>query len=603
MFNRRYSTGLRYPIINTRFLEIILKALTCTKTDLSRKSIANIKQLMESLDINYYSKDIDVYGLIQSINIALTHRTKMGSKIRKKSIITEIQITLPENYNDVKTNIIEPIIETSDDNTLDVEIEIMNKTIDLYLKYGSVINSKDKLSKILVSISSGNVMNMTESIRDLREVINYMSEEFRKSDNINTDIIHSTDEDFYDLMKDAYTDAISNKAVLKTGLKMFNDMISPAGGFYLGGYYMFYASINSFKSALLQYIAKWIRKYNSDAFMEEYTRTGKIPTVIYYSLENSKFENAKREFTMNTGKNIEDCSSVDAMLNMFKTKYEETNTIIDVVSVYEQASVVRVSDITKLIDELNDNGHKVVAVIIDYLELLRPEDEDINAENRIKLANISTRLLGLATSRNVAVITAQQINRDGESSLQDQKDRGSVNIVKALGRRYIGEAYGIDKPVIWSAYIAQERSVYDNKLYLTIKREKSRYRRTTTDYFVHELINNFYIQDDIYSDEILSKKAIMPEVTNEIEKNEEIIVGKRGVTNLTRKNNTNNKPKEKKEEDNTSPTTLIEELELKSSIALFNKIEYTDFIFPNLFCIDECNNIDGYIYPDGFWAT
>jgi uncharacterized protein YoxC len=69
-----------------------------------------------------------------------------------------------------------------------------------------------------------------------------------------------------------------------------------------------------------------------------------------------------------------------------------------------------------------------------------------------------------------------------------------------------------------------------------MKRGKCRYRRTDVNYFVQELVNGFYIEDDLLTDHVNSKAAIMPvadkevkEISESVKKEFDKPIGDRGT--------------------------------------------------------------------------
>lgn len=515
---------LKLPIINERFLTSLLKILSSNKSVISKKALFNIDYLLNMIDIPYYSKDMNVYSIILAIQIAIKQREN-DVTIDADNLLSEIIAVIPESYNEQIKNIIEPTINLGKNLNSPTEVEKINSLIDLYLKHSTILLTKEKLSNALTEITSGNVTNLQASIDNYRNIVESISDEFRRTDSTtNNNTIHSNDEEFMDILVETYEQLKNPKCNLVTGLKMFNEMLSEEGGFRNGCFYIIYAQINSFKSATLEYCKKWIRKYNGDNFKKMLSETGLIPTILFYSLENTKTENMQRDFYMETGIQLKDVKSVEEAKKLWKEHYNSTNSPINVTYVYAESNTVKVSDVRRKIRSLKDEGYKVICTIIDYLELLRAEDEDIHLENRLKLGYISNALHVLAVSEDIVCISAMQLNRAAESAIMDLRNKGQTNIINQIGSmQFIGESYGIEKPVDGSFYIGIERSIYDNKLYLAIKRGKLRYKRTPVQYFVTELKNGFYIEDDYGTDKVTSLPSISPNANVEELEIEEVI--------------------------------------------------------------------------------
>lgn len=574
---------LKLNIINERFLSSVLKVLSADIV-LSKKLLGNIEYLFEIIDINFYKKDANVFSLILAIQIANKRRQTIPN-YNADDMISEIDVMISETYDKQKKDIIFPIIKSS--KVINpTELQFVNKTIENRLKYSGIILTKDKMMNALTEITSGNPNNLEEAISKYRNTIDSIEEEFRKTDSvINNDIINSVDEDFIDILMETYDEVKNPKYTLKTGLKYFNKFLSEEGGFKNGCYYILYAQINSFKSALLQYCEKWIRKYNWEIFQKNFNETGNIPTIAFWSFENTKKENMQREFYMETGEQLKDMTSKEEARIKWERAYNSTGSMINVAYIYAETNTVKVSDMRRTVRSLNESGYKVICVIVDYLELIRAEDEDIRLENRLKLGYISNQLHVLAVTEDIPVITAQQMNRAAEAAISDLRQKGQTNIIDQMGSmQYIGESYAIEKPADFSAYIGTERSIYDNKLYLTMKRGKCRYRRTDLSYFVQELQNGFYIEDDYLTDKVNSKNAIMPVADKEIKEISESVkkefekdpISERGSRTIRdskheviRKKKEDSKPKivEEKEKITEETSNVIDNILGKKKIA------------------------------------
>ncbi|MBR1818199.1 MAG: hypothetical protein IJ772_05045 [Bacilli bacterium] len=530
---------LKLPIINERFLASILKVLS-SQLQLTKRFLSNVEYLFNLIDMQYYSKDVEVFVLIKSCIIAVKHR-RMSPSFDPNDLIGEISSVIPESFSDTITNLIIPTINLGFQSKNPSELQNINDIVDIYLKYAAIIISKDKMNAALTNITSGSMESLQKSVSNYRNLIDQTAEEFRKTDSVsNSNIINSIDEDFTEILMETYDELKNPKYSLKTGLKMFNQMLSEEGGFKSSCYYIFYALVNSFKSGMLQYCEKWIRKYNSDNYLKLFNETGLIPTILYYSFENTRTENMQREFYMETGIQLKDVATKEEAKRLWQEHYNSTGSIINVAYVYAEANTVRVSDMRRQIHALNDAGYKVIAVIADYLELIRPEDEDMNSENRLKLGYISNAFHVMTVTEDIVGITAQQMNRAAEAAISELRNKGVSNLIDQVnGMQYIGESIGIEKPADVSMYIGTERSIYDNELYLTIKRGKCRYRQTPTRYMVNKLKNGFYIEDDLLTDKVLSKPAIAPETEGDVKE----------ITNVVSRTMIAQKKKDEEKED------------------------------------------------------
>jgi len=511
---------------------------------INKKLINNTLKLFEMIDLKYYSKDLTINVLLQILQILIEYRMdgtfdNGNNDYIKDTIINRINSEVPEVYNDIKNNIILPIIS----NTLEVkqkDIDTIAEAVELNVKFGTILREKDKLSDILTDLSSSNVSNLKKAIKDYETFIGDMQNEFKNSTLYTNkeEFVHLLDSDFPDnYLREIYKKIKNPKANLITGLKLFNKILSVKGGFLNGKYYMFYADVNSFKSALLQHISRWLQRYNNNSYYLRYLETKKQPTILHINLENFLQEDAERFYKMYTKKNLGEYQNFDDIKNeWYSSINSNVSSCINITLVHKDADEVSPSDIDTMIDTLYDDGYEVIAVVIDYIELMKADEKDRNKEKREQLANISAQLHSLAGRRDIPVITAHQINREGQRVINDAKNKGQRNAIKLLNRSYIGEAMAIDKKTDFSMFIGIEKGP-DGKLYLCGKREKCRYYKSDIDYFVHEIINGIYIEDDIlYGPDVVLSKLEIPASANEEEQfvssENEVMSGSRGVIHL-----------------------------------------------------------------------
>ena len=274
---------LKLSIINERFLTSVLKTLSAN-TILSKKLLSNVEYLLEVIDINFYTKDPNVYSLLQAIQIAVKYRQSVP-EYNSEELLNEVEVIISNNYEKQKKDLIIPIIKLGASLKQPTEITFVNKTIETELKYSGIMLIKDKMLEALTEITSGNPNNLETSINKFRNTLDSVQDEFRKTDSvINNNIVNSVDDEYMDILMETYDEVKNPKYTLKTGLKMFNTFLSEEGGFKTGCYYIFYASINSFKSGILQYCCKWIRKYNWENYQKIFNETGKIPTILLFSM-------------------------------------------------------------------------------------------------------------------------------------------------------------------------------------------------------------------------------------------------------------------------------------------------------------------------------
>lgn len=500
---------LKIPaVMNSRFLLALLKVVI--HGNIGNTKLTTIGSLLKLVDIGAYIKDPEIYSIAKALDIAIN--CKMDDVKDNHLIMTLIESSITSADSvDIISGLIEPIVI----GTIvlqEQEIVYVLNVVSTYSKVGFLLNYKDSITDKFIHIESGSMNGIQNIVSDFEQEIAELHMKLHKtlsSDSLSTsEPVSISDPDFMSkYFKTVYKMSKRKTRALKTGLKKFNSFLSEEGGFLTGKMYVVNAPTNSFKTGLLLYIAKWIQLYNSELYVEKYKETGKRPTVVVVSLENTWDENTERLFSMYVSKNMNEVHTLEGAESMWKASVYKTNSIIDICMIYGKAGRFSPADLEYKIDELEAHGFQVIAAIIDYMKIMR--DDLGNPDARIKTINIATDLHEIVAMRpEMVLITAHHTNRDGDKALTEIEDRGGVDKVKSLGRQHLTEAHGVEDAIDFSMYIAPEVSPYTGDSYLTWKKGKCRYKRTSTEYFAHQLHNKFYLTDDIDLDKSLSLDSI-----------------------------------------------------------------------------------------------
>ena len=122
---------LKLSIINERFLTSVLKTLSAN-TILSKKLLSNVEYLLEVIDINFYTKDPNVYSLLQAIQIAVKYRQSVP-EYNSEELLNVVEVIISNNYEKQKKDLIIPIIKLGASLKQPTEITFVNKTIETEL--------------------------------------------------------------------------------------------------------------------------------------------------------------------------------------------------------------------------------------------------------------------------------------------------------------------------------------------------------------------------------------------------------------------------------------------------------------------------------------
>ncbi len=255
-----------------------------------------------------------------------------------------------------------------------------------------------------------------------------------------------------------------NISGLSTG---FKDLDMQTNGFQPSELVIIAARPSMGKTAFVCNIAEWV------------AGAGETATVIF-SLEQSKLELAERFLCIR--------AKLDGhRLRKGLLEPDERHALLEASSELSRLplfiddspgrTVAQISAICRRLKRRNNLG----LVIIDYLQLIEPEDKRANREQQI--AQITRRLKGIAKENGVPLIALSQLNRgvelreDKRPRLADLRESGAIeqdaDIVMFLHRP---EAYNPeDRPGLAEVIVAKHRSGPTGIVSLQWRRESMRF--------------------------------------------------------------------------------------------------------------------------------
>ena len=532
---RRPNKKYRSHLVSERFLLMIIKVLSSDIT-VNRRSLANIKRFLTIIDRDYYCRSENIEAMLLVCDLLVSIRTKNPHGVSLESLTYKVENLLVEPYDKVRDQLIIPQINVSKDELPEDDLEYITNSLDQNLKFSYILDVKDNLIELTNDIETSSYTDFPNLLHQYRDLVTGIMNFFRSTDSssMTNEIVHTGDPSFLDILYDTY-EAIRNPAsALQTGWQALNSALGPRGGFQNKNLYCLHANTNSFKSAMLLHISRMIKEYNASRVIEEFKRTGKIPTVLHISMENDNDEDNERLYKTVVKKDLGKCTSREELNQSWEHNFGNTNSEeenpIDISFLHVDARSLSVDEIDVIIENLEEEGYRVIACVVDYLGLIKPRMEDMGKDNRLQLKNIADDLLSLAKNRDIPVITAHQINRSGGAVLTNLKNQGGVNAISQMTNEFIGESYGIEQAVSWSAFIDIE--IHGEDRWLMFKRNKSRYKnKFGTETFVMRIRDGIIIDDDIY----LSTPLSLPKIPDGIGNDNEMIQqnqGSRGIIDI-----------------------------------------------------------------------
>lgn len=489
---------MRSHLVSERFLLSMIKVLS-SNLQILRRSLNNMRKFLNSIDRKYYSRDINLEAMLIVCDTLIETRLASVEPAEISILEFKIDTMLTDQYEDVKNHLIMPTIQLSKTELPNDELDFINESLDYNLKYGKIIADKDNLVEAANEISTCAYTDFKEAFLKFRDRITEYYNFFNETDRTSgmDSIVHTADDSFLSYMKETLSSIKNPASSLQTGWQGMNSMLGPRGGFLNKNLYIYYASVNSFKSALLLHLARMLRMYNVEKLKAVSRTTGRIPTILYLEYENDRDEDNERLYKIVVKADLCACTSSEEMTAIWNKKFDKNDGTytIDMSFLHKDSDSMSVDDIEKIIEHLKEEGFEVVAAIIDYIEKIKCNEADKHSDLRIKLKGIAESLLNLAKRQNIPIITAHQLNRGGGALLSNAKAQGMSNVAAGLSNEYIGESYAIEKAVSFSAFIDIEE--HEGKKYLLVKRNKTRYQRFGVDFFVMEINDGIIIDDDI----------------------------------------------------------------------------------------------------------
>lgn len=531
---RKPNKKYRSHLVSERFLLMIIKVLASDIT-VNRRSLANIKRFLTIIDRDYYCRSENIEAMLLVCDLLVSIRTKNPHGVSLESLSYKVENLLVEPYDKVRDQLIIPQINVAKDELPEDDLEYITNSLDQNLKFSYILDVKDNLIELTNDIETSSYTDFPNLLHQYRDLITGIMNFFRSTDSssMTNEIVHTGDPTFLDILYDTY-EAIRNPAsALQTGWQALNSALGPRGGFQNKNLYCLHANTNSFKSAMLLHISRMIEEYNASRVIEEFKRTGKIPTILHISMENDNDEDNERLYKTVVKKDLGKCTSREELNQSWEHNFGNSNSEeenpIDISFLHVDARSLSVDEIDVIIENLEEEGYRVIACVVDYLGLIKPRLEDMGKDNRLQLKNIADDLLSLAKNRDIPVITAHQINRSGGAVLTNLKNQGGVNAISQMTNEFIGESYGIEQAVSWSAFIDIE--IHGEDRWLMFKRNKSRYKnKFGTETFVMKIRDGIIIDDDIY----LSTPLSLPKIPDGIGTDEAVNQnqGARGIIDI-----------------------------------------------------------------------
>lgn len=501
---------VKFPIkFDIAMLNAMIGYIYKETNQITKKAMLNMNRLFNKIDDDIYNANTKMYTRIKFIKKSLDGILNGG--ILNK----ELLVSYAKNVNDDEET--QDIINNLDRYTrLNYdEINYISKCVEDRLKYINVYMYKDKIFDTVEKLDRGDYETLEEINEELVDICKQVVSNHRMLKVMEENDSFSLDQDTFEdnvsrIMKRLKTETY----ILRTGLQYQNDILG--GGYYGGRLYTYMALPANFKSGILLKAARDIKKYNAGLK----TKSGKQPTVLMITCENDIDETLERLFLM-TSSNVDlTAYSTAEAIRLLKEVGEMTITNennINIVIRYFNNFAISTADLITMIDDLADEGKEVIALIVDYLKRIRPEDW--SNEEITQLKNVTNELKNIAQNYKIPVITAMQLNREAARAIDQAALSGKSDLIRQAGRANVGSSWTIVENSDFACIINLEEQKSSGQLFLSFSRVKIRYSRNKRTTFSHpfNLENAMMLLDDVNLDNTLSVDYIGSDFSNSVD--------------------------------------------------------------------------------------
>lgn len=452
----------------------------------TKAHLANLSRLLSVLDMDSYNYNYDIHDKLALTKLILDQRIEKGitSDTLIKYGVNEADPTLAEKLNSFDFNAAP--LSTGDCKNI---AEFVDEKMQFYFFYS-------EMPKIIELWKSCALTKFNTNSKVLNEVSERMSRLAMKmqSTSIGTSLL--TEFNFAnprveDAIKFVVRRAQQPSSILQTGIRQLNAILGP--GFRGGKLYTILGMSGRFKSGTLLNIADQITKFNPQL---EPVVDGVRNTLLFITMENTIDETIERIFNMYADSDADFLTtSPEEICRVIREvgKYNFTDKMgIDIEFRYYANMAIKTSQIYHIINDMESRGQHVIGVILDYIKRI---DTEFNhgGDETLRVTYAAKELKSIAEFYNIPVITAQQINRMGNATVDSAMKSGKKDLIRFLGNSDIGGAWGVIEESDWVAIINLEKRESDGRMFLTIKRTKQRAGAndvTVSDYFNQPFAND-----------------------------------------------------------------------------------------------------------------
>ena len=470
----------------------------------SKFHLSNLNKMLDLLDLSTYKYNYDIYS-----NLLLA----------KLIVATKIEFSV-SNLVVIKESIIEASPEMSDivekknwdcDLLTHPDCTKITEYIDEKMQYYFFYMGMPKIIKLWERCfdTDGYATN-GHMIKEVNDEMCKLAVQMQSS-TVTSTILRSfnfSSPNVGDVIQGIVAKAQAPKSILQTGIRSLNSILGP--GFRGGKLYTFLGLSGKFKSGLLLNLADQITKFNP---ILEKVEDGKRNTVLFITMENTIEETIERVYSMYRNDRDEHFTKADPqhVVNIIREKGKYIFTDIQGIDIelrYYNQFEIKTSNLYSIITEMEEKGQHTICLILDYIKKIDCTFP-CNNDETLRAINVTRELRAVAEHFGIPVITAQQINRVGNSVVDAAMRDGKSDLLRYVSNSDIGGAWGVVEESDWVCIVMTERHIKTNQLFLTFKNTKQRAGSPDPEvstYFNHpfENLNTIKLATDLDKDGCIS---------------------------------------------------------------------------------------------------
>jgi replicative DNA helicase len=432
---------------DVRTLDMLIRYMLTDTVSIPKISI--LSSFLNEIDDTKYLENIDIYYRLKVLKIGCN--VIFEDKIRDLDMI-KFRI---HDANVMPESEMENILRPNGGSLNESEANVISKAISDRYRYvivnryiPTLMETLDKLDR---STYESSYVDLVFDLKNTMERVMVELDSTETSDGLIKSFNFADNNKFYDLMDLIVTKAKKPGSVLYTGIKKLNDMLSP--GFEGKRLYTFIGGSGKFKSGTLLNIADQIRRFNPQIKPIE---NGRRKTILFITMENSIEETIERIYDMYS--DLEDemlYKTTDEVIDTLRSKGEFLYSLengIDIEFRYYGNLEINTNKIRTIIHELRDQKKDTICVILDYLKRI-DSVRDHRGDERIRLSFVTKELKNIALDYEIPIITAMQINREGNKILELSELQNDEDPLRGINASNIGNCWDIIEDSDWVSMI------------------------------------------------------------------------------------------------------------------------------------------------------